>query len=49
MKLINGQKQQAWSKCPDNRESLTAIECINGTGLSISSFLIMTGTMIMKS
>jgi hypothetical protein len=50
LELINGQKQkqQAWSKCPDNRESLTAIECINGTGLSISSFLIMTGTMIMN-
>ncbi len=47
--LINGHKQQAFSKCPDNRESMTDIECINGTGFSISSFLIMTGTLIMNS
>ncbi len=48
MKLINEQKQQAWSKCSDNKESLTIIECINDTKLSISSFLIMTDTMIMN-
>ncbi len=47
--LINEHKQQAFSKCPDNRESMTDIECINDTGLSISSFLIMTEILIMNS
>jgi hypothetical protein len=28
---------------------MTAIECINDTRLSIPSFLILTGTMIMNS
>ena len=37
------------SKDPDNRESLTAVECVNATGLSIPSFLILTGSMIMQS
>jgi hypothetical protein len=40
--LINEHKQQVFSKCSDNRESMTNIECINDTKLSISSFLIMT-------
>lgn len=37
------------SKDPDNRESLTAVECINAVGLSIPSFLILTGLMIQSS
>ncbi len=35
--------QRIYSKCPDNRESLTAIECINGVGRDISPMLILTG------
>jgi hypothetical protein len=47
--LINEHKQQVFSKCSDNRESMTNIECINDTKLSISSFLIMTKILIMNS
>ena len=32
-----------YSKCPDNRESLTAMECINGIGGDIPPMLILTG------
>ena len=38
-----------FSKDPDNRESLTAVECINAIGCSIPSFLILTGALIMNS
>ena len=34
-------------KCPNNRELLSAIECINGTGGEIPPFLIVTGTNIL--
>ena len=37
------------SKDPDNRENLTAVKCINAISLSIPSFLIFTGAMIMNS
>jgi hypothetical protein len=37
------------SKDPNNRESLTAIECINGVGDSIPSFLILSGVMIQST
>jgi hypothetical protein len=47
--LINEKKQQNWSKCSDNRKSLTIIECINDTRFSILSFLIMTKILIMNS
>ncbi len=47
--LINEHKQQDFSKCSDNRESMTNIECINDTRFSISSFLIMMKIMIMNS
>lgn len=36
-----------YSKCPNNRELLTAIECINGVGSEIPPFLIVTGTNIL--
>jgi hypothetical protein len=36
-----------YSKCPNNRELLSAIECINGTGRDIPPFLIVTGTNIL--
>ena len=42
-------KHSIRSKDPDNRESLTSIESINGAGGSIPSFLILTGMMIMNS
>ena len=35
--------RRIYSKCPDNRESLTAIECINGIRRDISSMLILIG------
>ena len=34
-------------KCSNNRELLSAIECINGTGCEIPPFLIVTGTNIL--
>ena len=34
--------QKIYSKCPDNRESLTAIECINSVGKNILPMLILT-------
>ena len=34
-------------KCPNNRELLSAIECINGEGREIPPFLIVTGTNIL--
>ena len=36
-----------YSKCPNNRELLSAIECINGVGREIPPFLIVTGTNIL--
>jgi hypothetical protein len=39
--------RRIYSKCPDNRESMTAIECINGTGLNIPPMLITTGVQIL--
>lgn len=42
-------KRSVRSDDPDNRESLTVIESINGAGGSIPSFLIMTGLIIMSS
>lgn len=36
-----------YSKCPNNRELLSAIECINGAGGEIPPFLIVTGTNIL--
>ncbi len=36
-----------YSKCPNNRELLSAIECINGVGGEIPPFLIVTGTNIL--
>ena len=39
-------KEDVRSKDPDNRESLTAIECINGVGQSTPSFLKLSGLMI---
>ena len=35
--------RRIYSKCPDNRESLTAMECINGVGRDIPPMLILTG------
>lgn len=35
--------RRIYSKCPDNRESLTAMECINGVGGDIPPMLILTG------
>ena len=35
--------RRIYSKCPDNRESLTAMECINGDGGGIPPILILTG------
>ena len=36
--------QRIYSKCSDNRESLTAMECINGDGSDIPPMLILTGS-----
>jgi hypothetical protein len=36
-----------YSKCPNNRELLTAVECINGNGGEIPPFLVVTGTNIL--
>ena len=36
-----------YSKCSNNRELLSAIECINGVEGEIPSFLIVTGTNIL--
>ena len=36
-----------YSKCPNNRELVSAIECINGGGRDIPPFLILTGTNIL--
>lgn len=35
--------RRIYSKCPNNQESLTAIECINGIGGDIPPMLILTG------
>ena len=35
--------RRIYSKCPDNRESLTGMECINGVGGYIPPMLILTG------
>ena len=47
--LADDKQKKVFSKDPDNRESLTAIECINGAGGSIPSFLILSGLMIQGS
>ena len=47
--ISENDKHSIRSKDPDNRESLTSIESINGAGGSIPSFLILTGMMIMNS
>ena len=36
-----------YSKCPNNRELLSVIECINSGGRDIPPFLILTGTNIL--
>ena len=38
--------RRIYSKCPDNRESLTGIECINGVGGNIPPMLILTGIQL---
>lgn len=35
--------RRIYSKCPDNRESLSAMECINGIGDDLSPMLILSG------
>ena len=39
--------RRAYSMNPDNRESLTSIECINGVGGDIPPFLILTGIQLL--
>ena len=40
-------QRRIYLKCPDNRESLTSVECINGIGGDIPVFLILTGVQIL--
>ena len=40
--------RRIYSKNPDNRESLTAVECINATGLDIPPMLILTRVNILE-
>ena len=39
--------RRSYSADPSNRESLTAVECINGAGQDIPPFLIVTGVNIL--
>lgn len=39
--------RRIYSKCPDNRGSLTAMECFNGTGNDIPPMLILTGVQLL--
>lgn len=41
--------RSVYLKCPNNRELLSAIECINGAEGEIPPFLIVTGTNILAS
>ena len=47
--LADDKQKKVFSKDPDNLESLTAIECINGAGGSIPSFLILSRLIIQGS
>ena len=39
--------RRIYSKDPENRESLTGVECINGTGKDIPPVLILTGLRLL--
>ncbi len=45
--IVTDPNRRIYSKDPDNRESLTGIECISGGGKDIPPMLIMTGVQLL--